>query len=90
MLLAQNDEMVNTLTTKMFDCGSMRFVIDEFLWDKPVFLQKITHEFQRCLLVPSALKQHIKHLDFKSAKSAQRVIAVHARACARGEYSLNP
>src|SRR6202043_3082027 len=62
--------VVAPLTTLMSSCdskitgsGSIRsqIVRDELVWDKAILLQKLAHEFQRRMLVPSALNQHIKH-----------------------------
>ena len=48
----------------MTGCGGIRsqFICDELVWDKAIFLQQLTHEFQRGTLVPFRLDQNIEDL----------------------------
>ena len=62
-VVAPSTALVSFCDSKIIDCGSIRFEIirDELVWHKTVFLQKLAHQSQRRLLVPSGLDQDVEH-----------------------------
>ena len=61
-IVAPSTAFMALCDSKIAGCCSIRseIVCDQLVWDKTIFLQKLAHEFLRCLLVPPALDQHVE------------------------------
>jgi hypothetical protein len=50
--------------SKVIRCSPIRsqVICDELVWDKAIFLQQLSHQFERRPLVPPDLDQNVEHL----------------------------